>query len=327
MKAVILTKYGSPDGFTVTDVEKPVLKDNGVLIKVYAATVSAGDTEVRKLSFPIYLMLPIRIYLGILRPRKLILGQEIAGVVEAVAQDVTAFTVGDAVFGTTGMGFGGYAEYKSLPAQSADGVLARKPADLTFEEAAALCIGGLESAYYLKKASIQPGERVLIVGAGGSIGSLGVQLAKHLGTEVTAVDSTGKLDLLRELGADHVIDFTQDAYPQPGQTYDVIFDVIGKSPFSKCVQALNPKGRYLLANPSLSQALRGRLIAASSDKTFVYGPVSQTPADMAYITDLVEAGHLNVMIDKVFSLEQAADAHRYFDTGQKKGNIIIRVAE
>ncbi|MAU12486.1 MAG: NAD(P)-dependent alcohol dehydrogenase [Anaerolineaceae bacterium] len=327
MKAVILKKYGSPDGFAVADVEKPALKDNGVLIKVHAATVSAGDTEVRKLSFPIYLMLPIRIYLGILRPRKLILGQEIAGVIKAVGKDVTTFNVGDAVFGTTGMGFGGYAEYKSLPVQSEDGVLARKPADLSFEEAAALCIGGLESSYYLKKANIQPGERVLIVGAGGSIGSLGVQLAKHMGAEVTAVDSTGKLGMLRELGADHVIDFTKEAYPQPEQTYDVVFDVIGKSPFGKCVQALNPKGRYLLANPSLSQALRGRWIAATSDKTFVYGPVSQKPEDMAYIIDLVEAGHLKLVIDKVFPLEQAGDAHHYFETGQKKGNIIIRVAE
>lgn len=324
MKAIVLTKYGSPDGLQLTEVEKPTPKDNEVLIRVRATTVTAGDAEIRTLNFPIWLMLPIRLYVGFIQPGNFILGQELAGDVEAVGKAVTRFKEGDPVFGTTGFRFGAHAEYACLPEA---GVLAIKPTNMTYEEASAVPVAGIEALHFMRKAKIQSGEKVLIVGAGGSIGTIGVQLARHFGAEVTGVDSTGKLDMLRSIGADHTIDYTGEDFTQNGQTYDVIFDVMGKSSFSGSIQSLKPNGRYLLGgNSGPSQMLRGRWVSMTSSKKVIVGAASQKTEDLVFLKELIEGGTIKSVIDRSYPLEQTAEAHRYVETGQKKGNVIITVA-
>jgi NADPH:quinone reductase-like Zn-dependent oxidoreductase len=323
MKAMIWTKYGSPDSLQIGEVEKPTPKDNEVLIKVYAATVTAGDCEMRSLKFPLFLSLPMRMYVGLTRPTRIkIIGQELAGEIESVGQDVKRFKKGDQVFAATGLGFGAYAEYKCL---SEDGVLVIKPVNLTYEEAAAVPVGGLEALHFLRKANILSGQKVLINGAGGSIGTFAVQLAKYFGAEVTGVDSTGKLDTLRSIGTDHVIDYTQDDFTQSGETYDVILDVMGKSSFSRCIRSLKPNGRYLLLNAGLSQMVRGRWTSLTSSKKVVMGAASQKREDLVFLKELLEADKIKSVIDRCYPLEQVAEAHRYVDTGQKRGNVVVTV--
>ena len=326
MKAIVSTKFGPPDVLHLQEVAKPAPKDHEVLIRIDATTVTAADCELRSLKFPIWLRLPLRIYLGLIRPKPIILGQEIAGEVEAVGNEVTRFRKGDQVFGWTGLGLGAYAEYKCLPE---DGMLAIKPATMTYEEAAALPVGGLEAVHLLRKGHIQSGEKVLIYGAGGSIGTFAVQLARYFGAEVTAVDSTGKLEMLRSIGADHVIDYTQADFTKNGETYDVIFDVVGKSSFTRSVRSLKHNGRYLLGNPKLSQMVRGRRILRRSSKTvipYAARAASETTEDFIFLTELIEAGKIQSVIDRCYPLEQIAEAHRYVDTGHKKGNVVITVA-
>jgi NADPH:quinone reductase-like Zn-dependent oxidoreductase len=237
---------------------------------------------------------------------------------------VTRFKEGDPVFGTTGFRFGAYAEYTCLPEV---GVLAIKPSNMTYEQAAAVPVAGLEALHFMRKANIQSGQKVLIVGAGGSIGTIGVQLAKHFGAEVTGVDSTGKLDMLRSIGADHVIDYTQEDFTKSGQTYDVIFDVMGKSSFSGSIQSLKPNGLYLLGgNSGPSQILRGWWVSMTSSKKIIIGAASQKTEDLVFLKELIEAGKMKSVIDRGYPLEQTAEAHRYVETGQKRGNVVITVA-
>ena len=326
MKAIVWTKYGPPDVLQLQEVAKPAPKDHEVLIRIDATTVTAADCELRSLKLPIWLRLPLRIYLGLIRPRNMILGQELAGEIEAVGKDVKRLRKGDQVFAWTGLGLGAYAEYTCLPE---DGVLAIKPATMTYEEAAALPVGGLEAVHFLRKGHIQSGEKILIHGAGGSIGTFAVQLAKYFGADVTAVDSTEKLDLLRSLGADHVIDYTQADFTTNGETYDVIFDVVGKSSFPRSVRSLKHNGRYLLANPKLSQMVRGRRILRRSSKTvipYAARAASETTEDFNFLKELIEAGKIQSVIDRRYPLEHIAEAHRYVDTGHKKGNVVITVA-
>ena len=267
----------------------------------------------------------MRVYLGLMRSKPIILGQELAGEIEDAGKDVTRFRKGDAVYAWTGFRFGAYAEYICLPEK---GVLALKPPNLTYEEAATLSIGGLEAAYFLRKADIQSGERVLICGAGGSIGTFAIQLAKYFGADVTGVDSGGKLDMLRSIGADHVIDYTREDFTKRRETYDVIFDVVGKTSFPRSMRALAPGGRYLIGNLRLSYWLRGRWTARRSSKKLILWAArtaGEYTEDINFLKELIEAGKIKPVIDRCYTLGQIADAHRYVDKGHKKGNVAITV--
>jgi len=322
MKAIVCTKYGSPEVLQLRDVEKPTPKDNEILVRICATTVFAGDCEMRGLKFPFLLRLLMRIGFGIRRPRKKIIGQELSGEIEAVGKDVIRFEQGDQVFGTPGFGLGAYAEYICLPEE---GTVAIKPVNMTYEEAAAVPVGGLESLHYLRKGNIQSGQKVLINGAGGSIGTFAVQLAKYLGAEVTAVDSTEKLDMLRSIGADQVIDYTKEDFTENRETYDVIFDVVGKSSFMHSVGSLENEGIYLSANPGIAQMLRGPRTSKKGSKKAIFEAPTQTAEELIFLKELVEAGKIKSVIDRRYSLEQIAEAHRYVDTGHKKGNVVITV--
>jgi NADPH:quinone reductase-like Zn-dependent oxidoreductase len=322
MKAIVWTKYGPPDGLQLKEIAKPTPKDNEVLIRIRAATVTAGDCEIRTLKLPFMMGLPLRLWFGVLKPREVILGQEFAGDIEAVGKAVTRFKVGDAIFGSPGFSFGVYAEYKCLSETAA---ITLKPTNSTYEEAAGLPVGGLEALYFLRQGNIQRGQKVLINGAGGSIGTFAVQLAKDYGAEVTAVDSTGKLDMLRSIGADHVVDYTREDFTKGGEGYDVIYDVVGKSSFAGCIQSLKPKGIYLLGNAGLSQIIQGRWTSATSGKKVIMGTANQNVDDLRAIKALVEAGKIKSVVDRTYPLAQMADAHRYVESGQKKGNVVIVV--
>src|SRR5579859_5975000 len=280
MKAMICTKFGPPDVLQLKEVAKPTPKDNEVLIRVYATTVTAGDCELRGLKMPIAFGLLLRLYVGLIRPRIMILGQELAGEIEEVGKEVKRFRKGDQVVGWCGFSLGAYAEYKCLPE---NWLLAIKPSNMTYEEAAPLPVGGLEAAYFVRRGNIQSGQKVLINGAGGSIGAFAVQIAKSFGAEVTAVDSTEKLDMLRSIGADRVIDYTQEDFTKSGETYDVIFDVVGKSSFSPSVRSLKQNGRYLLANAGLSQMVRVLWTSMISSKKVIVGAASEKTEDLNFL--------------------------------------------
>lgn len=322
MKAVICTKYGSADVLQLAEVKKPVPKDNEVLIRIYATTVTTGDCEIRKFKMPIWLWLPARIGFGLRGPRRKILGQELAGEIEAVGKDVKQFKKCDHIFARTGFDLGAHAEYTCL---SEDGVVVIKPTNMTFEEAAAIPMGGIEALHFLKQADIKSGQKVLINGASGSIGTVAVQLAKYFGAEVTGVCSTRNLDMVRSIGADHVIDYTEEDFTKNGETYDVIFDVVGKSPFSSSLKSLNKNGSYLLANPGLSQMIRGRLVSMRSIKKVITGTASENAEDLVFLKELIEAGKIKSVIDRCYPLEKTVEAHRYVDKGHKKGNVVITV--
>jgi NADPH:quinone reductase-like Zn-dependent oxidoreductase len=266
----------------------------------------------------------MRMFIGFRKPKiNMILGTELAGEIEAVGKAVTLFKKGDAVFGAAGLRFGTNAEYRCLPQT---GFVAIKPSNMTYEEAATIPFGGRDALHFLRKASIQPGQKVLINGAGGSIGTYAVQLAKYFGAEVTGVDSAGKLDVVRSIGADHVIDYAQDDFTQNGQTYDVIFDTVGKRSFSRSLQSLTPNGCYLLANPSLSDMFRAAWTSRTGSRKVIFEAASPGTDDLIFLKGLIEAGKLKAVIDRRYPLEQTADAHRYVDTGQKTGSVVITVA-
>jgi NADPH:quinone reductase-like Zn-dependent oxidoreductase len=307
------------------EVAKPVPKDHEVLIRIHTSTVTAGDCELRGLTFPLVFRLPMQLYMGRIRPGPLILGQDLAGEVESTGKAVTRFRKGDQVIAWTGLRLGTYAEYTCLPET---GVMALKPSNFSYEEAAALPIGGLEAAYFLRKASIQSGEKVLINGAGGTIGTFAIQIAKHFGADVTAVDSTEKLDMLHSIGADQVIDYTQEDFTRRDDTYDVIFDVIGKASFPRCVGLLRPNGRYLLGNPRMSDRVRASWMSRSSSIKVIPWATRTTKEyieDFNFLKELIEAGKIRTVIDRCYRLEKAVEAHRYVDTGQKKGHVVITV--
>ncbi len=326
MKAIVWTKYGPPDVLQLKEVEKPTPKDNEVLIRIYATTVTAGDCEIRSLKFSLLLRFLMRLGFGFRKPKRItILGSELAGEIESVGKDVKLFRKGDQVFGNTGAGLGAYAEYVCLPEEGKAGVVAIKPANMTYEEATAVTVGGLEALHFLRKGNIQSGQKVLINGAGGSIGTMAVQLAKSFEAKVTGVDSTRKLDMLRSIGADKVIYYTQEDFTKSGETYDVIFDVVGKASFSGCIRSLKKKGIYLLANPRLSLYIRRLWTLMTSSKKVISGLTSYKTENLIFLKELIEAGKIKSVIDRHYPLEQIAEAHRYVETGQKTGNVVITV--
>jgi len=321
MKAIVCTKYGPPDVLQLKEVEKPTPKDNEVLIKIYATTVTAGDCELRGLKFSFLLRLLMRLGFGFRGPRKKILGMELAGEIESVGKDVKLFKKGDQVFGNTGISLGSYAEYICLREERKMGVLAIKPANMTYEEAAAVPIGGLEALHYLKKGNIQSGQKVLICGASGSIGTFAIQLAKYYGGDVTGVGNPMSLEMMKSLGADKVIDYTKEDFTESGETYNIIFDVIGKSSLSDFKISLKKDGLLLLANTMQSSVKRRK----AKEFKVIAGSSNSKTEDLIFLKELIEAGKIKTIIDKRYFLEQIPEAHSYVDKGEKTGNIVITV--
>ena len=260
--------------------------------------------------------------MGIKKPRIKILGQELAGEIESAGKNVKHFKKGDLVFAATAMRLGAYAEFACLPVK---GAIAIKPVNMSFEEASTVPFGGREALHFLRKADIRSGQKILINGAGGSIGTFGVQLARQFGAEVTAVDSAEKLEMLRSIGAERVIDYKQEDYTESGETYDVIFDVVGKAQLSRSNKSLKQNGRYLLANPSLRQMIRGLWTSITTDKKVTLQPTNGTIEDLIFLRELIMDGKITTVIDRSYPLEQTAEAHRYIETGQKLGNVVISV--
>ncbi|MBL8098641.1 MAG: NAD(P)-dependent alcohol dehydrogenase [Anaerolineales bacterium] len=327
MKAIIWTKYGSPDGLQIQEVEKPTPKDNEVLIKIHAAAVSRADTEFRRLKIPFPFSLPLRLYIGLFKPSRVkILGTEFAGEIVETGKNVTQYKVGDQVYGYTGLGFGTYAEYRCISEKPSEmaGVMGKRPTNITYEEAATVPFGGIEALHSFDRVNIQHGQKVLIVGAGGSIGTYSVQLAKHYGAEVTGVDSGGKLEMLRSIGADHVIDYTREDYTKNGKKYDVIMDTIGGSPFWGSVNSLNENGTYLNANPKMSHML-GMGWAGKSNKKLLSWEAGYSTENLLRLKELIEVGIIKPVIDRSYSLDQIVEAHRYVDSEEKKGNVVIKI--
>jgi len=281
----------------------------------------------RSMKVAILYRLFMRLYIGLRKPKRItILGMELAGEIESVGNDVKRFKKGDQVFAATGIiGTGAYAEYICLPEKPEEGVMEIKPTNMTYEEATAVPVGGLEALHFIRQGNIQSGEKVLINGAGGTIGTFAVQLAKYFGAEVTGVDSTEKLDMLRSIGADQVIDYTQEDFTKSGETYDFILDVVSKSSFSGSIRSLKQNGRYRIANPGLSQMVRGRWTSMTSSKKVLFGSVKEKTEDLIFLKELIEAGKIKSVIDRSYPLEQTAEAHRYVETGHKKGHVVITV--
>ncbi len=322
MKAIILRKYGPPDVLQVHEIDKPNPKDNEILLQVKAVSVSMGDCEMREVRFPLFLRILIKLFVGIRKPRKnFILGQEVAGVVESVGKNVTNTKPGDLLFGQLGFEMGGYAEYVLL---TENNYFTKKPEGIKFEEAAVLPIGGFNSLHFLRKAIIQKGQKVLIIGAGGSIGTIAVQLAKAFGAYVIAVDRTEKLGMLRSIGADRVIDYTRDDF-ESKDNYNVIFDVVGKASYSSCVRSLKQNGFFLIANPKFKHHIRKRWTKIFQKKTVITGTPNENRKDLDLLANMVMEGKLIPVIDKTYSLEEIADAHRYVETGLKKGNVVLSI--
>lgn len=316
------TKYGPPDVLQLKEIEKPAPRENEILVKIKATTVTSGDIRSRSFTVPLSVWLPARITLGIRQPKKAILGMELAGEVESVGKDVKRFKEGDQVFSATQASFGSYAEYICLPE---DGPVSIKPSNITYEEAAAIPIGARTALFYLKKANIKSGQKVLVYGASGSVGTYAVQIAKYFGAKVTGVCSSTNLELVKSLGADMVIDYTAKDFSSTDETYDVIFEAVNKSSFSDCNKLLKKDGTYINVVEPLP-SVRMLWTKLTSSKKLILGQNSpETSEALNFLKELVETGKIKAVIDRHYAFEEIVEAHEYVEKGHKKGNVVINV--
>ncbi len=317
MKAAVYVQYGPPEVLQVKQVEKPIPNKNEILLRIKATAVNSGDWRLRKAD-----PFAVRFIFGLLKPKMQILGSVFSGEVESVGTDVKKFKVGDVVFGHTDMSFGAYAEYKCL---SENASIALKPANVTHKEAAVIPFGGVTALHFIKKAAIKPGQKVLVVGASGAVGSAAVQLAKSFGAHVTGVCSTANVDLVKSIGADKVIDYTKEDFTQNGERYDVIFDSVKAISVSRSLKSLNKNGVMILSAAGMSEMLQGAWISGTSSRKILTGVISHTAADIILLKGLIETDKLKPVIDRTYSLEQIAEAHAFAEKGHKKGNVAIDV--
>ena len=321
MKTIEFSTYGPPETLRIREVEKPTPKDNEVLIKVHASTVSSGDVKLRSFDVGAMYWIPMGLYMGFRKPRRQVLGDDFSGVVESVGKDVEAYQPGEPVFGTVGFTKSAHAGYVCLPE---DGSYTHKPVNMTHERAAAIPFGGHTALYFLKKGDIRSGQKVLIYGASGSVGTHAVQIARHLDADVTGVCSTSNLAMVKSLGAD-VIDYTKEDYTLSGP-YDVVYDTVGKSSYSGNIKVLKPRGTLILnAVFKFSWYVRA-LFSIFSRKRVITGVAAERREDMVFLKELAEAGVLTPVIDRVYSFEEIAQAHRYVDGGHKKGNVVVKIS-
>ncbi|TAH39891.1 MAG: NAD(P)-dependent alcohol dehydrogenase [Bacteroidetes bacterium] len=317
MKAIVYTQYGAPDVLQIKEVAMPSPKGNEILIRIKATAVNSGDVRLRKAD-----PFAVRFIFGFIKPKINILGSVFSGDVEGIGKDVKKFKIGDTVFGHTDMNFGSYAEYKSLPENAS---IALKPANVSHGEAAVIPFGGVTAYHFIKKAMIKPGQKVLVIGASGAVGSSAVQIAKSFGAHVTGVCSTANMDLVKSIGADNVIDYTKQDFTQNGETYDVIFDTVKAISVPKAIKSLNKNGIMILSAAGISEMLQGLWISKTSSKKVMTGVIGHTAADIIFLKGLIETGRLKPVIDRTYPLEKIAEAHAYAEKGHKKGNIIINV--
>lgn len=317
MKAAVYTHYGPPDVLKIEEVDKPVPKANEILVKIKATAVNSGDWRLRKAD-----PFAVRLIFGLQKPKINILGSVFSGEVESVGKAVNEFKVNDLVFGHTDLSFSSYAEYKCLPENAS---IALKPSNISHQEAAVIPFGAVTALYFLKKAMIKPGQKVLIVGASGAVGSAAVQLAKSFAADVTAVCSTGNISLIKSIGADRVIDYTQEDFTKNGETYNVIFDTVNAISISRSLKSLTKNGIMILSAAGMSEMIRGLLISTTSSKKIMTGVIKHSKADIVFIKELVESGKYKPVIDKTYSLEQIVEAHAYVEKGHKKGNVGVDV--
>jgi NADPH:quinone reductase-like Zn-dependent oxidoreductase len=320
MKAMVYTKYGSPEVLQIKEVNKPIPKENELLVKVKATTVTVADIRSRSFTVPPVFWLPARITLGFRQPKKKILGMELAGEVEAVGTSVKRFKAGDQVFAASLAGFGAYAEYKCLPE---DGPISLKPTNISYEEAAAIPIGARTALYFLRKAAIQSGQSVLVYGASGSVGSYAIQLAKYFGANVTGVCSTANVEWVKSLGADKVIDYTVKDFSDMDEKYDLIFEAVNKSSFSACMKSLKKDGTYINITEPLPNVQMLWTQLTSNKKLLFSRNSPETPDALYFLKELVETEKLKVVIDRTYPFEEMVEAHRYVEKGHKKGNVVI----
>lgn len=320
MKAIVYERYGSPDVLQMKDIKKPTPKSNEVLIKIYATTVTSGDWRVRSLNVPSGFGLITRLVFGISKPRQPVLGTELSGVVESIGDAVRKFKIGDQVFAFSDTSMGCHAEYKCMPE---NGMVALKPARLSFDEAAALSFGGTTALDFLRRAKLQSGEKILINGASGGVGTAVVQLASYFGADVTGVCSTANQDLVASLGANHVFDYTKEDFTKNGKTYDVIVDTVGNAPFSRAKDSLTYNGRLLMVVAGLPDMLGIPWASITTSKKIIAGPVALRLEDLHFLAELAETGQFKPVMDRCYPFEQFVEAHRYVDTGRKKGNVSL----
>jgi len=323
MRAITYSHYGPPEVLQLSEVGKPVLKDDEVLIRVRAVEATKADCEMRSFKFAVsWFWLPLRLALGIRKPRRQILGGYFSGEVASLGKNVTQYHVGDQIFGAAGLRFGAYGEYIALPESS---TIVAKPRNMSFADAAAVPLGGLNALHFMRLARIEAGERVLINGAGGSIGTHAIQIAKSMGAEVTAVDSPIKEDMLVRMGIDHFIDYTRDDFAASGKTYDVIFDMVAGSSYTDCMKVLSSEGRYLSGNPRLSVMLRSVLTSLLSSRTATFAFAKETRDELHALAEMIEEGTIKSIVDRVLTMDQAAKAHRLVETEQRLGAIVITI--